>query len=175
MRTVVSVEPKFVPLDWRWHNAGGSYQYILAWIPPADFLRLSQGYNQYITQFNLNTSFESSLVNAMRKGLPIEPPFLILKDAVITKEIGRYTKIVRANPKVQVEGDNYHGFAHEGRNRSAIAQRLGIKLEPVKFEIPYLKNWFQGYQTYDAIWEKPRIEAQILRYLNVFRYRLDKN
>lgn len=104
---------------------------------------------------------------AMHRGSPIGPVFLRLENAVITTDEGRHTKIIDANPNVRVDD-----YAHEGRNRASIAIRLGIELIPAVFDIPPLKNWFQGYQTYDAIWDRPDVEAEILRYLGIYKFKL---
>jgi hypothetical protein len=133
-----------------------------------DFLRLSQRI-MYISPFHLNTPFEASLTRAMMEGTPIEPLYLRLQDAVIGDRIGGPFKIVAANPRVEV-----NNFEHEGRNRASIAHRLGIQLVPVTMTVPPLKNWYKGYQTFDAIWKMPRIEADILRYLDIMVFEIDE-
>jgi hypothetical protein len=107
----------------------------------------------------------------MRDGLPIDPLFLGLEDAVITKEVGRqegmglYTRILRADPNVHI--DNYE---HEGRNRAAIAVSLDIPFVPVYFDVPPLKNWRHEY---DLIWTKPKVESDILRYLGITKFKIE--
>jgi len=160
---------KFIPNPTYWRHTGYNYQQMLAWIPPWSFLGLSQKWF-YVNPDRLNTSYETELVRAMQEGLPIEPLYLRLADAIIIKEprMGGHIRIIGANPNVHVDD-----FEHEGRNRASIAARLHIEFVPVAFMIPPLKNWFQGYEIFDAIWEKPKVEADILRYLGVNNFKLE--
>jgi len=129
---------------------------------------LSVGRSFYtISGFVRNTSYEPQLINAMVKGRPIEPLFLELKDAVILGERGYHTTIIGANPQVSV-------ICHEGRNRASISEQLGIEYVPVRIFVPPLKNWFGGLQTYDAIWDKPRVETDILAQFGVRADKFDR-
>jgi len=155
-----------------WRNTGYNYQQMLAFIPPRDFLHLAQNpFGSHVVSpenIVMHPKYVKIFTNAMIKGTPIDGLYLGLEEAVILDETTNYYKIIRANPKVHV--DNYE---HEGRNRASIAIKLSIPFIPVRFDIPPLKNWFSGYEVFDKIWEKPKVEGDILRYLGITRFKLD--
>ena len=178
---------RFVPDPTQWRNSGASYQVLLAWITPSDFERLAhealgmRGFD--IANFKLNTAMayptskesklgeSPGLYRSMYEGIPITPPYLDLENAVMLNILeapnGYLHRITGATPNVKVRGA-------EGRNRARIAWELGIPLIPTRFYIHGLKNWFSGYEIFEPIWERPDIEAQILRNLGIREFRLDK-
>ena len=124
------------------------------------------------TSRNSRWGANPGLYRSMDEGIPITPPFIDLKDAVITRTEqvnngGYYTKIITANPNIKVVN-------HEGRNRARIAWEKGIRLIPTRFFISPLKNWFGGYEVHEAIWDRPDIEAAILRNLGIMTFKLDR-
>lgn len=134
---------EFKPLPSQFMNSGDTWQVMLAYIPPRNFMMLAMsefgyiGYN--INDFVKNTPYEQQLVDAMIHGHPIEVPFLELDNAIITEDVpyGKYrsgVKIIAANPRVRVT-------AHEGRHRAKLSQELDINLIPCRFLIKGMKNW----------------------------------
>jgi len=163
--------PAFLPTPASWRNTGHNYQFMLAWITPITFLYSSQT-TMRVTPENLTTPYEATLTRDMIDGYPVDPCMLGLENAVILDTRTRHYTI-KADPRVHFEKDRDGRIKHEGRNRAAIAQRLDIPFIPVMFEVPPLKNWFSGYEIYDAIWRRPDVEVKIMKYLDITRYKLD--
>ena len=169
-------EPKFVmSSDVRQMIDMHNNQQFIIWIPPEEFLRIANVQTEHdrtesnvkhgFTEFQLsNPSVLKSLKESYESGKHVTVPQLFVEGLSITPVNGVNKFEISKNTSI---------YGHEGRNRSLVAMESGVREIPVIVDLEHMKNWYQGYTTYEHVNQEPERQREILNAVGVTHYRLD--
>jgi len=165
---------KFVPVPLTVQSYGRSYQSFVVKMRPQDFLdaayrqvqededeAIRLGMNVHRMPSRYDFAETDPLVGAqlaynIEHELPIDVPHLFVQDAAETVCTGY--ELRRESCKIKLTG---HGRVseHEGRNRAAVSEALGIKSIPVRIDVQGLKDWYENQKIY----KEPAIQKALLK------------